>query len=314
MIRITLILLSTFISLLASGMMPIAAETTKVAKKTNQDNSLAVTDHLLCQNQTHRFEKALRIPPYLLTAISVAEAGKWNKKTKALSAWPWTIMAKGKTFYMPSKQTAISKVRLLQAEGIKNIDIGCMQINLYYHPKAFENLNAAFDPERNVAYAANFLAALNQTTLSWPQAAANYHSTTISKNKVYLNKVLGLWQKLSNKNIHNSGFHLSPDPAYSDLKSRSAQTAVLKSRFRARLHAERNAKKPDRKKQDLKAWRRGRFEKDLYKTAIALKKAKRAATDKNYLNQGKKSFPQIRKAQLSQWRKTRNGTAFRKKQ
>ena len=117
---------------------------------------------------------------------------------------------------MPSKESAISKASLLLANGAKKINVGCMQINLYYHPKAFEDLNAAFDPKQNVSYAANFLAALNKITLSWPQAAANYHSTTISKNQIYLNKVLGLWQKISNRSIRKSQFRMSPDPVYSN--------------------------------------------------------------------------------------------------
>ena len=51
---------------------------------------------------------------------------------------------------------------------------------------------------------------------------------------------------------------------------------------------------------------------DLYKTGIAVKKAKRVLSDRDFLNQGKKSFSQIRRSQLSEWRKNRNGSAFRK--
>ncbi|MBT3992393.1 MAG: transglycosylase SLT domain-containing protein [Rhodospirillaceae bacterium] len=279
--------------------------------KSSENNELNPADSFLCRSQTRGFETALGVPAHLLTAISLAESGKWDETNKALFAWPWTVMAEGKGHYMPSKASAISKVRVLQARGIKNIDVGCMQINLYYHPKAFEDLNAAFDPERNVGYAANFLAALNQTTMSWPQAAANYHSTTTSKNEVYLNKVLGLWQKVSNKSIRGSGFRRSPDPAYANPIGRTAQVALLKSRFRARLSAERNANKPDKKKQDLEAWRRGRFDKNFMQATTALQKAEQARKDKNYLNKGKKTFASKRQSQLSQWRKNRSAAAFR---
>ncbi len=276
-----------------------------------RNNELNPADKFLCKKQTRSFETALGIPPNLLTAISLAESGKWERKTKALFAWPWTIKAEGKGYYMPSKQSAVSKVSLLKAKGIKNIDVGCMQINLFYHPNAFEDLDSAFNPERNVGYAANFLAALNQTTLSWPQAAANYHSTTVKKNQIYLNKVLALWQKVTKKSIRVSGFHHSPNPAYFDPISRAAHTALLQSRFRARLNAEKNTNKPDRKKQDLDAWRRGRFDKNLMRTTMALQKAKRARADKAYLNQGKKSFSEKRRGQLTQWRKNRNASAFK---
>ena len=54
-------------------------------------------------------------------------------------AWPWTVNQAGKSFYLKSKQEAIAKVKELQAQGHTNIDVGCMQINLAYHPDAFEN-------------------------------------------------------------------------------------------------------------------------------------------------------------------------------
>jgi hypothetical protein len=311
MVRVKLLISSLATALLVSGMAPFPIQAVENPENKNKNSELDPNDSFLCQKQTRGFEAALSIPAHLLTAISLAESGKWDATNKALIAWPWTVMAKGKGHYMPNKQAAIAKVSLLRAQGVQNIDVGCMQINLYYHPKAFEDLNAAFDPERNVGYAANFLAALKQTTLSWPQAAANYHSTTASKNQRYLNKVLGLWQKVSNKSVRNSGFRRSPDPAYLNPTGRSAQTALLKSRFRARLKAERNAKKPDKKKQDLEAWRRGRFDKNLLKTTSALQKAKRTRSDKEYLNKGKPSFSAKRQSQLSQWRKNRNVAAFR---
>jgi hypothetical protein len=57
----------------------------------------------------------------------------------------------------PTKAKAIAHVRELQARGVRNIDVGCMQINLRHHPNAFPDLETAFDPEMNTAYAAQFL-------------------------------------------------------------------------------------------------------------------------------------------------------------
>ena len=311
MARYRITIFATIKLFIIAGLTPIMAEPIKNQEPSKQLNNIRSNANSLCKEQTQGFEKALAIPTNLLTAISLAETGKWNKKTKLLHAWPWTLKTNGENYYLPSKDSAVAKGRSLRAKGIKNISVGCMQVNLFYHPKAFENLDAAFDPERNVGYAANFLVALRKSTLSWPQATANYNSIELSKNKAYLNRVLGLWQKLSNKSIRNSGFRLSPNPAYSNPRSRAAQTELLKSRFMARLSAERNAKIPDRKKQDLDAWRRGRFDKNLYQNTIALQKARRSRIDKNYLNQGKKTFSQKRQSQLSKWRKSRDSSAFR---
>ena len=311
MIQVKSVIMMTIAVCLCICLYSQAISASNSPNKYNNNSNLNSSDASICEKQTHGFETALGIPRHLLTAISLTESGKWDKKNKALVAWPWTIMAMGKGHYLRTKQAAIKKVIALKAQGVKNIDVGCMQINLFYHPNAFENLEAAFDPERNVGYAANFLAALNQSTRSWSQATANYHSTRVSKNRRYLNKVLTLWKKVSKRKLKGSIFRASPDPVYSDPKARSAQMAVLKSRFRARLQAERSAKKPEKKKHNLDAWRNGKFDTGLLKAAIAKQRGDRVRADKEYLNKGKKSFKSRRKSQLARWRRTREGSSFR---
>ena len=61
-------------------------------------------------------------------------------------------MAKGEGRYYPKKAAAIAAAKSLQAEGVRNIDVDCMQINLMHHKKAFPSIEAAFDPAINVAY------------------------------------------------------------------------------------------------------------------------------------------------------------------
>ena len=56
----------------------------------------------------------------------------------------------------------MAAVRAMQANGVRSIDVGCGQINLMYHPDAFPNLELAFDPQANAAYAARFLKALSR--------------------------------------------------------------------------------------------------------------------------------------------------------
>ncbi len=58
-------------------------------------------------------------------------------------------------------------MKKLQARGIRNIDVGCMQINLRYHPDAFENLESALDPETNARYAVTLLKRLHGAHKSW---------------------------------------------------------------------------------------------------------------------------------------------------
>ena len=66
----------------------------------------------------------------------------------------------------------------LQAQGMRSIDVGCMQVNLMHHPNAFASLDAAFDPVANALYAARFLNTLYGISGSWVKATAAYHSQT----------------------------------------------------------------------------------------------------------------------------------------
>ncbi len=148
----------------------------------------------LCPRYISAAEQREGLPPHLLTAISKVESGLWDAKTKANLAWPWTVMAEGKGRYLPSKTAAIAEVRKLQARGITNIDVGCMQINLRYHPDAFESLDQAFDPKHNTAYAAQLLRKLRGQAGSWTHAIGDYHSKTIAFARVYRLKVFKAWR------------------------------------------------------------------------------------------------------------------------
>ncbi len=143
-----------------------------------------------CARLTDRAKRAHGLPTHLLTAISKVESGRWHADSGAVRAWPWTVTAGGKGRFLPSKQAAIAEVERLRARGVRNIDVGCMQINLGYHPEAFASLEEAFDPRRNVAYATRFLRDLRAQWGSWTRAVGSYHSNTPALSGRYRVKVL----------------------------------------------------------------------------------------------------------------------------
>ena len=116
----------------------------------------------LCDVATRGEEQVSRIPSRLLYAIASVESGRWDKDEGVNFAWPWTVTTGGKGTFYPTRQDAIEAVRTLIGDGVTNIDVGCMQINLGYHPDAFKTLHEAFAPEKNVAYAATFLNELSK--------------------------------------------------------------------------------------------------------------------------------------------------------
>lgn len=149
----------------------------------------------LCRQATARAEAARNLPPHLLDAIAQTESGRWHADRSESLAWPWTVMAEGEGRFLPSKAAAIQVVRALQARGVRNIDVGCMQVNLHYHPEAFDSLEAAFDPEANVAYAAGFLAGLREEARSWTRAIGQYHSRQAIRGNGYRAKVFKAWRE-----------------------------------------------------------------------------------------------------------------------
>jgi hypothetical protein len=134
-----------------------------------------------CTSHIAQYEQSHGIPAGLLEAISKVESGRKD--------------VGGQGYYFPTKQAAISAVEALQARGIQSIDVGCMQVNLYYHPTAFASLEEAFNPEHNVAYAASFLTKLQTAHTSWHTAVAHYHSANPSHHIPYQRQVLAQWKR-----------------------------------------------------------------------------------------------------------------------
>lgn len=148
-----------------------------------------------CQRATQHAEASRALPRDLLTSISFAESGQWDAEKQAIIAWPWTVTSGGKGRYFPDKQSAITFVRRLQSKGIRNIDVGCTQVNLRYHPDAFTSLDAAFDPKTNALYAAQFLSKLHRDNKSWSEAIRRYHSADPRRGDLYRQRVLNFWNK-----------------------------------------------------------------------------------------------------------------------
>lgn len=129
------------------------------------------------------------IKPELLQTIASVESGRWVKSAGKRIAWPWTIQAEGKGHYYKNKAEAVAAVKSLQARGINNIDVGCMQINLKYHGEAFKNIEEALEPANNVAYSAKFLKKLYKKNGNWQKTAMQYHSKNHGKGMIYKSRL-----------------------------------------------------------------------------------------------------------------------------
>lgn len=147
-----------------------------------------------CPSAIVAAERAEALPAGLLPAIARVESGRPDPLSGRIGPWPWTIDADGVGRFFATKDQAIAAVVALQAEGVRSIDVGCLQVNLAQHPDAFASLDDAFDPAANAIYAARFLRALYAGTGDWAAAAAAYHSRTPAYAEPYRQLVMAAWE------------------------------------------------------------------------------------------------------------------------
>ncbi|MBF0560821.1 MAG: transglycosylase SLT domain-containing protein [Alphaproteobacteria bacterium] len=167
----------------------VKADINEMAAKT----TIMELPETMCATAVARQERLQNLPSHLLDAISLVESGRWSTERKASFAWPWTVTSGSNGNYFPTKEAAINEVHRLQSHGVHNIDVGCMQVNLMYHPDAFKTLDEAFDPAINTSYAATFLNQLYKNAGSWIQAAAYYHSMEPTESNIYRQKIVKTW-------------------------------------------------------------------------------------------------------------------------
>ena len=110
------------------------------------------------------------IPLGILYAVGLTETGRRG------ALHPYALGADGQTVFAKDINDAMANFEAMRAKGIKLIDLGCMQINHYYHGENFGSAEDMFDPHRNVEYAAKFLRNLHDRHETWPLAVARYHA------------------------------------------------------------------------------------------------------------------------------------------
>jgi hypothetical protein len=157
---------------------------------------------LQCRSAIRTAERAAGIPEHLMAAIGRIESGRLGPDG-VVHPWPWSINAEGTDYVYETKAAVIAAVQALQAKGVRSIDVGCMQVNLMYHPQAFATLDQAFDPLMNARYAARFLVELKAQTGTWDKATAWYHSATPELGEPYQRKVAAVLPEEKRRGAEN---------------------------------------------------------------------------------------------------------------
>ncbi|WP_207536728.1 lytic transglycosylase domain-containing protein [Sabulicella rubraurantiaca] len=166
----------------------------------------------LCCAAIARPERGAGIPAGLLQAIGRVESGRRSPETGTISPWPWTLNAEGRGHFLPTREAAFAALREMQGRGVRVIDVGCMQVNLHHHPRAFASAEEAFDPDANARYAARFLMELHAARPDWMVAAGHYHSHTPELAQAYRARVQTAWAETATRVAEDRAL-ASPRPA-----------------------------------------------------------------------------------------------------
>jgi soluble lytic murein transglycosylase-like protein len=124
----------------------------------------------LCEREIARAAARYGVPEGILYSVGLTETGRKG------SLQPWALNIEGKAIFARSPDEALAVFQEARARGAELIDLGCMQINQRYHGDQFSSLDAMLDPEKNVDYAARFLARLHAKHVTWTMAVARYHA------------------------------------------------------------------------------------------------------------------------------------------
>jgi soluble lytic murein transglycosylase-like protein len=145
------------------------------------------TVHASCQAFVPQLEKKYNIPPGLLKAILTVES----------RSTPWAVNTSNSSRFFKNKDSALQHVQRLKKSGIRNINVGCAQLNIPSHAHRFKTIGHLIDPAENVAYAARLLRTLYNRYGTWEMAVRRYNSG--SNGRPYKAKVFRVWKQQQSK-------------------------------------------------------------------------------------------------------------------
>jgi soluble lytic murein transglycosylase-like protein len=170
----------------------------------------------LCEREMKQAATKYRIPLGILYAVGLTETGISGH----LHAYALNLQ--GDTVYSLNKEQAIRRFNTAKASGMRLIDIGCMQLNYFYHGDRFSSVEQMFDPHLNVDYAARYLKDLKENQGSWTLAVARYNAgkNNDPAQKRYVCKVLahlvesgfGAWTAQSSAFCEGEAGQAKPQP------------------------------------------------------------------------------------------------------
>ena len=148
----------------------------------------------ICEQHISDAAVAQGVPLGILYAVALTETGAGGRLN------PYALNIEGEPVLAKSHSEAVAAFHAARKEDKTLIDLGCMQINHFYHKSQFQSVDAMLDPRTNIHYAAKLLKTLKIQHGNWTDAIAYYHASAKKRvaQRRYVCKVL--------KNMVATGF------------------------------------------------------------------------------------------------------------
>jgi len=147
-----------------------------------------------CEVAIRAAETITGLPPGLLLAVGQVEARHNNR------VWPWSLNIGGRPVRHSSYVDAVDHLTRLLANGPANVDVGCLQLNMYWVGRGLR-VEEVLDPQTNAIVAARHIVRLRDTFGSWTKAVGHYHTYRPGRQKNYVCAVAREYAKVLRRDI-----------------------------------------------------------------------------------------------------------------
>jgi hypothetical protein len=158
------------------------------------------------------FESAAKkhdLDPILLYSVALAESAS-GRGDDNISPWPWTLRTTTEPFYALNKDQAATKLlELIKGEGNKaSVDIGLMQINLFWHGHRVNTPMDLLDPVTNLNTGAKILSeTITSASGDLELGIGRYHNwKDIVRSRAYGKRVLSIYNQIKKLGGHHGTY------------------------------------------------------------------------------------------------------------